>query len=607
MEVIMLFKNNFRPAVATAGGQAYGNEAYRGCDGKNITLMSADGDDFGNFSSGSADKRASAPKKRPISPPPEKKKSSDSKRFNIAPFIIAGVVIIALVLIIAIFVSIFSAPKSSLQAEDTVYFTYVDSDGKYRVNVNGSDVKQAFENEITLTPSADNSFAYILEKVDSDESGNSGTRMYILRDKKLSVSEGLASSCIAMAKLKPGIIYKYNKTIYRFTGDTDTPIIRDESASNFIISDDAATVVYTSAKQIDGNDVNVLKYFKDSGSDDLCTGFKPLALSPDGRYIYGTSESNGRLYYIDADAKEIAPKSITKSEYGDFGEITEMNADGSEIVFYTNTSNGAHSFVCNVAKKSLTQLGKGIFRSVSSDPSAVRVNTFVGSYFTAQNATITVDDESEEIEIDEDGDISTYRLTKKGPVKVVDAEGKFSPDGKYFYYIDDNDQLVRIGLSSTDYAKNKKVISGYVSDFEVTQKGDVYMFSSTGDNEDEPVFLYYYDTSKQKQDRISAFADPNSMNICANTLYFSETTSTSDGDSTVIYTSTDGSAKAPAEFKSVELSKAPTMQMGTGKNGYAYVSDDSGATMLFFTANGKKFDLVSDDCTLPDRSNNPLG
>ena len=39
--------------------------------------------------------------------------------------------------------------------------------------------------------------------------------------------------------------------------------------------------------------------------------------------------------------------------------------------------------------------------------------------------------------------------------------------------------------------------------------------------------------------------------------------------------------------------------MGVGKNGYAHVTDDSGVTMLFFTSNGKTFDVVSKGCTLP--------
>ena len=592
----MLFKSNLKPAVAMAGTQSSDN-SYRKAD-NNITLMSADGDDFGNFVSGSSQKEGRAPKKRQSAP--EKRKPA--KKRNIAPFVIAVLAIAALIVIIAIFASILRAPMEALCAQDTAYFTYVDAEGKYHILVNGEKVKTEFENPIELIPAADNSFAYVLEDVDSDESGDSGIRMYILQGKKLSVSEGLANSCIALAKLKPGIIYKYNKTIYRFTGDTDNPIIRDESASNFIISDDANTIVYTSQRTKDGNDINVLKYFKDSGSDDLCSGFKPLALSSDGRYIYGTSESNGRLYYIDANAKEIKPSAITKSEYGAFGEITEINAEGNEIIFYTDTTNGAFSFLCNVEKKSLTQLGKGIFRSVNADPSVVRVDTFMNAYFTAQNAMITTDDDGE-IEVDEDGEISTYRLTKKGCTKIVDKAGKFSPDGKYFYYIDDNDQLKRISLSSSNYEKNAKVISGYVSDFEITQKGDVYMFSSTGDKDDEPVFLYYWDSSKKSQERISAFADPNSMNLCANTLYFSETKSTSEGESTVIYTSTDGSAKAPAEFKSINLTKAPTMQMGVGKNGYAYViDDDSNAMVLFFTSNGKKFDLVAEDCSLPPKS-----
>ena len=595
----MLFNSNLKPAVAMAGTQASDNPNRR--SENNITLMSAEGDDFGNFVSGSQQKESPAPKKR--KPSPERRGSS--KKRNITPFIIAGIAIVALIIIIAIFVAILSAPKAALNAEDTVYFTYVDSEGKYNVLVNGEAIKTNFENEIKLIPAENNSFAYILEDVDSDEFGESGIRMYILKDKKLKVSQVLADSCVAMAALKPGIIYKYDNMIYRFTETSDTPITNDTNATNFIISDDADTIVYTALRTKDGNDMNILRFFQGSGSDDLCSGFKPLALSYDGQYIYGLSETNGRLYYIDTKAKDRAPKSITKESYGTFGAITEINSKGNEIVFYTDTQNGAVSFLCNVEKKSITQLGKGIFRSVNPNPAVIREDTFINSYFSAQSAMISTNDDGE-IEVDEDGEITTYYLTNDGCQKIINKEGKFSYDGKYFYFIDDNDQLKRINLSSSDYEKNTEKIYPYVTDFEITQKGDIYIFSSQNEKSDT-VFLYYYDSSKKSDEVITARADRDSMYICANTLYFSETKNSSDGQSTVIYTSTDGSAKTPAEFKGINLTKAPTIQMGTGKNGYAYVVDEtSGAMMLFFTSNGKKFDLVAEDCTLPSK-NSTLG
>jgi hypothetical protein len=133
------------------------------------------------------------------------------------------------------------------------------------------------------------------------------------------------------------------------------------------------------------------------------------------------------------------------------------------------------------------------------------------------------------------------------------------------------------------------------------------MFYSAGDDDKEPAFLYYWDASTSKRMIISNIADRDSMRICANTLYFSETIENDGEKATVVYTTTDGSEKTPAEFKSVTLAKAPTVEMGVGKNGYAYVTDNNDTTMLFFTSNGKKFDLVCDSCTLPKNKTTTSG
>ena len=557
-------------------------------------------DDFGNFSSSESARDKKKPKKE-ITMKQQSYNKPKRKSFNPMTVIVGVVVVLVLIAIIAGVIAIMKMPKSSSKVDDKVYFTYIDDENKYHVVVDGQEIEKTFENEIELIPADDNSFAYILEKVEEDVNGASGTRIHVLKGKKLESSGGLADECVAMSKLKPGIIYKSKKTYAIYTGDSEDPITNESTADNFIISDDAKVVVYTAASRQD-EDVNILKYFRGSGSEDLQKGFTPLALSPNGRYIYGTADKSGSFYFIDAKAKEIKPKRITNDTYGTFGEITEMNANGDEIIFYTNTSKGVVSFFFSVEDKAPTTLAQGVFRSANANPKELAPSTFVGSYFVVENATISYDEDGE-IELDKDGNFSTYCFKKKdGAVKVANTTGKFSPDGKYFYYIDDNSQLVRTPLSASDYAKSVEQVCGYINEFALTQKGDVYMFYESGD--EKSAFLFFWDASTQKRTKLSNYADIGSMRICANTLYFSETLENGGENATVVYTSTDGSAKTPAEFKSETLDKAPTVIMGSGKKGYAYVSDEAGATDLFYTADGKKFDLVCNDCTLPNVKNN---
>ena len=559
------------------------------------------GDDFGNFAQ--TESAQNKPKKtKSVSYQNQSYSKPKKSGSGIGKVIaIAVIIIVVLIAVFAGIVALSKMPKSSSKVDDTVYFTYVDESEKYHVVVDGQEISKTFENEIELIPAEDNSFAYILEKVEEDVNGASGIRIHILKGKKLQTSGGLADECIAFSKLKPGVIYKYKTTFTRYTGDSEDPITKEKSADNFIISDDAKTVVYTAASRQD-EDVNVLKYFKGSGSEDLQTGFTPLAISANGRYIYGTADKTGSFYFIDANAKEIKPKRITNESYGEFGEITEMNTSGDEIIFYTNTNKGVVSFYFSVKDSSPTTLAQGVFRSADTGSGELAPSTFVGAYFEVENATISYDEDGE-IELDKDGNFSTYCFKKKdGAVKVADTTGKFSPDGKYFYYIDDNSQLVRTPLAASDYSKSIEQVCGYINEFTLTQKGDVYMFYESGD--EKSAFLFFWDASTAKRTKLSNYADVGSMRICANTLYFSETIEKGGETSTVVYTTTDGSAQTPAEFKSVTLDKAPTVEMGAGKKGYAYVMDESGATSLFYTADGKKFDLVCDNCTLPNVKNN---
>lgn len=615
----MLYKNNMTPAAAYAGSEAYSN-GKRVAQNDTAMFAKADEDDFGSFTSGSAENRKKPSKKQAPERSNEPKRSNEPprkkqgvKRF--LPFIIAIAAVIAVILIIVVAVAIFNASGSGLKIKDTVYFSYVDDDGKYHVLVNGDEISETFENEIKLIPAANNEFAYILEKVDSDNfDSDGGIRIHILTGKKLDTLEGLVDECLHYSEIKPGVIYKRKNTISRYLGgNSDDPITKESSAKDFIISADSKILVYTvESKTNEG--VRVLQYYRNSGTEFTLARFTPIALSPDGRYVYATDDA-GSLYYIDAKEKEPTPKRILDSSKGLFGGITAMNASGNEIVFWVDTTQGVGSFFYEVGAKNPKTLALGVFTPIIPDSKVLYSDSLLNSYFTVKEISVIYDEDEDEdnenesnTSVTEGEHVSTYYLSKKAKaIKIADAEGKFSVDGKYFFYImeDDNDQLVRVTLGSDDFTNVKK-IDPCVTDFVVTQKGDLYIFYNEGSETqaNTKLTLRFWDSSKDgdnNKSKISTNADADSLRVAVNTVYFSETSiSTEDGDSeTTIYVSTDGSKKAPAEFKSTVLHKIPTIEMGVGKNGYAHVTDDNGVTMLFFTSNGKNFDVVSKGCTLP--------
>ena len=357
MEVNMLLKNNGNPALAYAAYQ--GNTAEKSAIDKDfITRMNSEGDDFGNFSSSASAKEAKHSHKRQA-PKKPKKSHEPSKKKNLKPFIFAGIAVLALILIIVLIVVIVNLANANIKIDDTVYFAYKDDNDTYHVLVNGDEIKTTFSNEIELIPADDRSFAYIFEKVEEDENGKSGIRMHILKGKKLTTSQNLANDYITYSALNPGIIYNFKGTIYIYTDDSEAPITRDKSADNFVISADAKTIVYTTdSKKEEGT--SVLKYFQNSGSEDIQNEFTPIALSYDGRYIYGTADRSGSFYYIDMNIKkeDRKPKRITNESYGDFGEITEMNAKGDEIIFYTDKDGTTYSFFYKIKDKAPTALAK---------------------------------------------------------------------------------------------------------------------------------------------------------------------------------------------------------------------------------------------------------
>ncbi len=587
----MLFNNNMRPAYATASSSGYAKgDASK--ENRFAFFSEADSDDFGDFNASQTQARgsASAGSKKAQQAPKQKKPKQSKKNFNFSlsnlPLkqILIGVgALAAVILLIILMVAIFSAPQKQIKLEDNAYFVYSDTEGMYHVVSNGKELKHEFEGAVTVTPSKDHSFAYVFEDLSASESG-SGQRIYILKGTKLKDIEVKADSIVALSDFEPGIIYKKNSRYHYYSSDDHTPITSDASAEHFAISDDGSTVIYTidSSKEPGSTD---LKYFKNGGSETIGPrNFVPVELSSDGKYVYGINEVSGTLYYLTVKKGEAEIKPVTNASNGIFGDITGMNVDGDEIVFYTESEKGITSFLYRVGDDAPVQIAEGLFTPINADKSIVCPDTFVNSYFICEK-DIT----------DEDGVTTSATLTyfydrSDGARKLANATGQFSPDCKYFYYVNEDSNLVRISLDSKDFQDSEKPVISDVVDFAVVAKGDVYVMI----NDVMFGMIYHWDASTAKRTIISSDAKLGSMQLAANSIYFTEEIN----DEVKVYVSTEGSSKTEANFKNAALTGTPEMKMGSGEKGYAYFTDENGNTMLFYSANGEKFSLVSKSCVI---------
>lgn len=591
----MLFNNNLRPAMATVGAQ--GSASSERSNLKNIFVrseQSAD-DDFNAFGNTAERTHASAPKaerpQRPQQPkgqrPPQRRKPARS--FSWGPvFAVAGGVL-AVILLVAILVAIFSAPGKNIKMEDDVYFTFVDAEGNYRIAANGDVLDEKFSDEINVLPAGDRSFAYVFEKYEGADA--SGFKMHIIKNGKLETIAATADSIKAIASYEPGIVYERNSRFHYYSEDDHTPITSDGSADNFVISGDAKVVVYTVNSSKESDQLS-LKYFCNGASVSVGPyNFEPVAISIDGRYIYGLFRSALCYLEVEKEGETFTQNLIADSKtYGEFKGINGMNVDGNEIIFYTESeTKGVISYMFSIKNKEPVQIAAGIFTPIYSDAAISCPSTFVNSYFECKT-TIYDEDTNKTSTV-----VSTYFLDKKdGAQKIADTTGKFSPDGDYFYYVNEDFILVRVGLKGKDFKSNTQQIISDVADFSVIESGDVYiMFEDSKD----VGYIYFWDSSTGKRETISHNADLDSMQVCANSIFFSET---DDDDVTKVYISTGGSAMTEASFKSSDPAETPVITMGAGKKGYAYFIDEDGSTKLFFTSNGKKFSRVSDNCVIED-------
>lgn len=592
----MLNKSDMRPAYAAVGQNSSANNRAD----MNYAVFSAaqvEDDDFNTFGDTSARSNASAPKQRQSHQNQQStRKPPKKKNFSVSPkmIIISVAAVVALVLIIALFAAIFSSPGKNIIREDDVYTTYIDSNDVYHVLYNGKEIKHTFEGKVELQPAKDYSFAYVFEEVVSDE-GTSSIQMYILDGKKIDPIEGTADTIIACAEYEPGIIFKKGSLVSFHSKTADEEITGHSSAANFKISGDASTIVFTEPAGRN-QETTHLKYFRNAGYNDIgeTSGLIPVAIAKDGKYVYAT-DSTGSFYYLRVTKRgaEYEQKTIVSNSSYTFGEVTELNADGTEVIFTyidgAEENAATASFIYKIGDKAPSQIAAGALKYTPMDKEVVCPSTFIDSAFTVDRTVTTADDETVNV-------TSTFYYTRKGARKLADAEGQFSPDGKYFYFLDSN-QLFRIPLSSNDFEADKEMISGSAVDaFELTEKGDIYTYRNPTANELGSITWRKADKTVTK--KVVEGLDANSVYICGNTVYFSQTV---NGDLT-IYKAVDDSTKEAVTFKKTIADTHMTIIMGSGDKGYAYFTDIDGNTKLLYTSNGKTFDIICDSCTIPRHS-----
>lgn len=591
----MFFKNNARLAFAGAA------EAKSNVSGShNDSLMynaGSETDDFGAFNSAPSQQQRQRPTGRP---PQRQQKPAGFKPSSIA---IAVAAVAAIILLIVLVVALVAGSGGDVKYVNNTYTAFSDEDGIYRVAVNGEIIGE-YESEVSLIPAADNSFAYIIE------AGDDGYRVHLAKGKKVeSIISAPVDKVLATASLKPGVVWlETDNGVYFYNEDKGEELITKDYSSlitdsilgglyNYIfhISADASTVVYAETDADKAPQFNLYIY-QDSTSIKSQKNLLPVAVSGDGSLIYGygISAKDGvtKAFYVltEDDDKYLIDEG--------FDRILTMNIDGNEVVYTTSTESGTATYIYAFNEKKMdeeaepTKIGNGICTPVAIDPEVACFATFRETYF--QRSDITYESST-----------PTYYINKKFENnKVSNFTGKFDPDGKYFFYTNNDNTLQYIDLDDDNYTPTK--ITEDIVDFAVTQKGNVYWLNDSGR-------LSFYNLSKDKSTRISDDVENISMHTYSNTLYFK-------ADSVNIFTTEEGSEKDAAKFDSSTVSGVPVFSDASFKKSFAAFWDsDNEEWRLYYTSNGKsfkfittaveidKFDIPFLDNVIPDTPGNDSG
>jgi len=624
----MLNNNGMRPAFAASGAQGFSN-ADRSKMNSHISFSEAqaEADDFNAFGS-----TPQTPKAQPKRTQPKKakqpKQPKPPAKIPLSTILKACGILAAVILVIVLLVAIFAAPKKEIRYEKNVYFSYVETsdsgESVTRIVSNGKLLKETFKGDVKLTPADDYSFAYIVQHITTEEEGGKkpGYYTYILKGKKIKDLEFCSEAEPQLARLEPGVVYQKGSGTFYYNSKASGLItgLKGMDIKAFKISDDAKVIVFPTQ---DDTGKYSLMYFRDGNSNAIYSTtdedgvITPISLSIDGKYVYAHNYAQGvaSLVYFEVKKNnegEVKPQTIFSSTASDtFTEesIVGINANGKEIVFHAQKDGKTVSYLCKISKKNeLTELGEGVYTPVYADYRVVRPKTFVGSYFECKvDFDVSVDESDDEEETPNTTTvttIATYLLDKKGKRLVANAPeaGKFSPDEKYFYYIDDTKVLKRVSLKSKDFKKSEKTAFNAADDFIITEKGDLYVMYNNSLEGNNIGQVYFINSSNLKPTLIADNVDLESVQHCANSIYFS----LADDDKKTVYISTNGSDDKSLSFKDGTPAQAPKIVIGVSgvehnamnKRAYAIFVDTNDSVKLYYTSNGKKFKYVAGNCTI---------
>jgi len=558
------------------------NRASRDSKNQSISFDNSGRGDFEAFSS-SPSSRPSPAQRPPRRTPPNR--VPVTLEIPGRTLLIAAGVLVGIILLIILCVSLLSGSANAIEYEDNAFASYIDTDGSYRVAMNGKTLDKKFENEVTLTEAADCSFAYVVSEVDG------ATNVYTLKAGKLELLCEEIDKPIAFCEYKPGVVYKYGDRIeYSFDG-TETTLSKKNDAlpENFVISPDGTALAFT----IKGDsDINNLYLY----TEEMAT---PKALSNGAKNTIPVSVSNGGeqvvAYTEDGEVKDlylfVGTEDYKINEImGSFDSLVAKNADSTEIVFTTKRESDYYTYVYDSTelKKDITvahYVSNGYAVPDYVDGKIATPATFKKTYFKNVTSPMTV-----------------YINKKYEHHDIYNYIGQIDPEGKYLYVIVshlDNTlaQIELLGENNGKETNNKTVIGTDVTDFIVTEKGNIYYIDGYGD-------LYFYKLSKGKPTRITNDVTALMFYTYANELYFERVDSVEENG---IYHTSEGSDHEQLKFGKTEIKHSPTVANPYSKKSYAYYyNKDEDTYSLFYTSNGRSFKQVNDCKELVFVHENPI-
>ncbi len=499
------------------------------------------------------------------------KKSSMSRKKKMIILIAAAAVLLAAIITVVI---LFLTADRSITYDNNSYLVYTDEKGDYHVLVNGDEVDHSFVGEVELIPAADRSFAYILDRTDT------GVRIYVLDGKKVQrTTPAPVEGAVAFASLKPGVVYLHNDAYWFFSEDAgEQQLVKnnEKNPKDFLISGNASTVVYSATDT--GSEKEYVYIFANQTTLRGVSNFTPVAISNYGDYVYGYRVNKNKgtkdLAWINPDDPE-SPVSISNGVSFDETNAPLLNVKGDEILYYTANGSEITTMLYNARKKENHSIAHGLLTPVFLDPDVAIPETFKKCYLMGVNPA------------NADAPYATYFLTRdyEGDL-LAKFLGKFSPDGDYFYYVNNDDALIQVDLTK-DSRPRKDTNQADIVDFVITEKGNVYTLNDQNE-------LRFYKASSGKPTSISWDATELSMYPYANTVFFSERESADVN----VWSSKEGSNQEKVKLDNIQITKLPTFSHPNSKRTYAFFQETgSDSWQLFYTKNGKSYDLLADRCT----------